>query len=213
MNPSTEPPRLGITGGIATGKSTLTALMEKLGWKMIDSDLVTHNLYQAGADGARILVDTFGPSILNHDQSVNRTLLGQIVFADSSKRELLNSRIHPLVRAEWQRQHRELSLSQPGHPVAVIIPLMFEAKTENWFESIACTACSPEEQARRLGTRGYNTTQINQRLQAQWPMARKMERSHIIIWNDGSRELLQAQAARLDRLWHPRYTNSRLTAQ
>jgi len=207
-----ESPRLGITGGIATGKSTLSTCLQELGWSIIDSDRVTHDLYRPGAAGAEILVDTFGPSILCSDQSVNRVLLGQIVFADSSKRELLNSRIHPLVRAEWQRQHRELSLSQPGHPVAIIIPLMFEAKTENWFESIACTACSPEEQSRRLGTRGYNTTQINQRLQAQWPLVNKMERSHIIVWNDGSHELLRAQATRLDSLWRPRYLTSRQPA-
>lgn len=199
-------PKFGITGGIACGKSTVCEILSERGWHIIDTDAVTHSLYRSGAEGTKIIVDAFGTKVLNHDQSVNRVLLGQIVFSDSSQRELLNKLIHPLVRAEWQRQHQELSLQQPNLPLAVTVPLLFEAETESWFESVVCVACSRLEQEKRLLKRGLNSHQIQQRLSAQWPMAKKMERSNITIWNDGSREILAAQTARLDQLWRPLFS-------
>lgn len=190
-----------ITGGIACGKSTFSKMMEVLSWKIIDADAIVHQLYFPGQAGHQKIVDAFGKKALNEDQTVNRTLLGQLVFNDSEKLKLLNSLIHPLVREVWQQQHSEHLLKSSDIPVVVIIPLLFECSLESYFDSVACVACSSKTQRARMETWGYDAEQIKQRIKAQWPIETKMEKSQVVIWNDGSIPNLRTQARALDALW------------
>lgn len=200
--------KLGITGGIAAGKSEMAQILSGCGWCVIDTDQVARDLCAVGQEGYEKVIDAFGSMILNkEDDSINRNMLGRIVFEDSSKRLLLNSILHPLVREKWQRRHAELVGTDPAVPVVVVIPLLFETQCEGWFDSIACVACSDEVQMRRLGERGLTSEQSRLRIEAQWPMEQKTEKSHVVVWNNGSLEMLEAQARMLLGLWEPLWRN------
>lgn len=196
-----ENKRFGLTGGIACGKSTACSMMEALGWKVIDTDQVVHDLYAPCAAGTEKIVDAFGPSILRKDRSVDRAALGRLVFSDPEKLGLLNSLIHPLVRAEWQTMHQSFSGQSPSVPVLVVIPLMYESGMDEWFESIACIGSTRAVQVKRLQARGIKESQIQQRIDAQWAVERKMEKSQFVLWNTGSLELLQKQIWQLHQRW------------
>jgi dephospho-CoA kinase len=174
--------------------------LESSGWRILDTDAIVHELYRSGGAGSKIVVDAFGPSVLNEDQSVNRALLGQLVFSSAEKRHLLNSLIHPLVRTVWRQQLDEHLLREPSRPVAVVIPLLFETGAEAELGPVVCVGCSPQTQRERLAGRGWTPEEIARRTGSQWPLERKMELSQIVVWNDGSRELLAAQASRLSRI-------------
>ncbi|NJK90836.1 MAG: dephospho-CoA kinase [Blastochloris sp.] len=190
--------RFAITGGIACGKSTVGAGMERLGWQVIDTDVLARRLLEPEGAAYEKVVDSFGQSILNESGLIDRSLLGEIVFNDPAKRSLLNSILHPLIRAEWQSSH---SLFIQHGPTLIVIPLLFETGIETWFQSVACVGCSLERQRERLAGRGLKNRQAEQRIAAQWPMEEKLKRSHLVLWNDGSMELLEQQIRLLDSRW------------
>jgi len=188
---------IGVTGGIACGKSTLCEDLKKRGWLVLDTDEIAHAQYRPGTTGHKNVVDAFGPVILNQDQSVNRSILGRIVFSDPEKLRLLNSIIHPLVRAAWQEQLNEHLNRRPDVPAAVVIPLLFETGAQAQFEKVLCVACSTSLQIQRLQERGLNPVEAEQRLAAQLPLEQKINQSHIHIWNNGSKNMLHSQTSRL----------------
>lgn len=188
---------IGLTGGIACGKSAVSEELKRGGWLLLDTDEIAHAQYLPGSKGHKNVVDAFGSVILNQDQSVNRSILGRIVFSDPEKLRLLNSIIHPLVRAAWQEQLNEHLNRRPDIPAAVVIPLLFEIGAQAQFERVVCVACSISLQIRRLRERGLTPEEAEQRLAAQLPLEQKIKQSHIHIWNNGNRTLLQSQTARL----------------
>jgi dephospho-CoA kinase len=188
---------VALTGSIACGKSTAARLLKDLGWQVVDSDEIVHELYQPGGAGVEKVVDAFGKMVLSNDGSVNRSVLGRLVFLDSTKRKLLESLIHPLVRTVWQQKVREHQCNQPNTSILVIIPLLFEVGLAGEFNTIVCVGSPAKVQHKRLQERGLDDEQIVQRLEAQWPLERKMEQSHIVIWNSGSIELLRRQVLTL----------------
>ncbi len=195
------PARLALTGGIGCGKSAVAALLEDAGFKIVDSDLIAREVVQPGEEGYEKVIDAFGNDILNSDRTIHRGRLGQIVFSDPTRRDQLNSLLHPIIRKRWQaRQHDHWEIF-PGVPVVVVIPLLFEAGLEFEFDSIACVACSKRIQGERLSARGLSREQVDQRITAQWPVERKMERAGLVIWNDGSLQLLERLTRRLCSQW------------
>jgi dephospho-CoA kinase len=193
--------RYGLTGGIASGKSTVSRELENHGWKVIDSDAIVHRLYEKGQAGYEKVVDAFGGGILDGSQQIDRSSLGRLVFSDAQRLALLNSLIHPLVRSEWLRQRQDFFQESPKQRVLVVIPLLFETGAESFFDKIACIACAEEVQLRRLAGRGLGPGAARERLIRQAPVVEKMNKSHVVLWNNGSLELLKAQAARLDQRW------------
>ena len=188
---------LGLTGGIACGKSTVSDELKKGGWFVLDTDEIAHAQYQPGTTGYKNVIDAFGSVILKQDQSVNRSILGRIVFSDPEKLRLLNSIIHPLVRNAWQEQLNEHLNQSPGSMAAVVIPLLFEIGAQNQFEIVVCVACSTSLQIQRLRARGLSPEETERRLASQWPIEQKIKQSDIHIWNNGNLSLLQCQTARL----------------
>ncbi|MDX6765703.1 MAG: dephospho-CoA kinase [Candidatus Methylacidiphilales bacterium] len=201
MQETSQPPKLphtvGLTGGIACGKSTVCRLLAARGWRVIETDQLGRECLQPGHEGYKKVVDAFGPSILNTDKSVDRSRLGRIVFFDTAQRERLNSILHPIIRNLWQRQLQTHVASQPGIPAVVEIPLLFETAAEPWFARTVTVGCSPEQQFRRMRDRGWDQEEADRRLTAQWPLAEKMKQSDHVIWNDGTPALLQAQLERI----------------
>ena len=181
--------RIGLTGGIAAGKSTVAELWRTHGATVIDSDVLAHRALAAGTATYRAVVEMFGPAIVNADGTVNRRQLGEIVFADAARRQTLNAIVHPVVRKEWQRA----MAAATGVAVAVI-PLLFEVGAEKEFDCVVVVGCSETTQLARLAAKGLTEAQARARIRAQLPLPVKMDRGNFVIWNDGSRAVLHQQA-------------------
>ena len=111
----TTPRVIGLTGGIACGKSTLAESLRARGWHVIDTDQIAHRLLEPGEAVWKNVVDAFGPSILQPDKSIDRKVLGRLVFADPLLRAKLNEITHPAIRSAWQRELEERTRTHPDH--------------------------------------------------------------------------------------------------
>ena len=189
--------QIGLTGGIACGKSTLADGLRAKGWHIIDTDQIAHRLMEPGREVWKNVVDAFGPSVLQPDQSIDRKVLGRLVFADPLLRAKLNEITHPAIRSVWQREREERARTHPTHSLAVMIPLLFECELEQMFSAVWCVGASRVTQMNRLKTRGLSEAESSQRLASQMPVAEKMARSSIAFWGDGTPATLLLQ---LDRV-------------
>ena len=196
-----RPKRLALTGGIGCGKSAVADLLLHDGFKIVDSDQIAREVVQPGKEGYKKVIDAFGNDILNKDRTIHRGRLGQIVFSEPSRRDQLNSLLHPIIRKQWQMRQHEFWKVFPEVPVVVVIPLLYEAGLENEFDSIACVACSGSTQKKRLLARGLSSDQIMQRLEAQISVKRKMDLAQFVLWNDGDLSLLERLAQQLRLRW------------
>ena len=191
---------IGLTGGIACGKSTLAQGLRARGWHIIDTDQIAHDVLTAGTDTWKNVVDAFGSSILQPDQSIDRKVLGRLVFADPLLRAKLNEITHPAIRSVWQREHEERARTHPTHSLAVMIPLLFECELEQVFSAVWCVGASRVTQMNRLKARGFSEMEAAQRLASQMPVAEKMARSTIAFWGEGTPATLLLQ---LDQVCFP----------
>ena len=184
---------LGITGGLGCGKSTAAKLFAERGFRHVDSDLIVRDKVMTREDVATALREHFGAKVFGEDGLVNRPALAAIVFADDAERLWLEELTHPvyfeLLRAELR--------SYPGGKWAVEIPLLFEKSLENWFDFTVCVACDPLSQLARLEQRGMDRALAEQRISKQLLLARKIELSDLVLWNDGSTGFLKAQIDRI----------------
>ena len=192
---------IGLTGGIACGKSTLAEGLRARGWQVIDTDRIAHRLLQPGEAVWKNVVDAFGSSVLQPDQSIDRKVLGRLVFADPLQRAKLNEITHPAIRSVWQREREERARTHPTYFLAVMIPLLFECELEQMFSAVWCVGASRVAQMNRLKARGLSEMGAAQRLASQMPVAEKMARSSIAFWGDGTPATLLLQLAQVaDRL-------------
>src|SRR5476649_580771 len=184
---------IGLTGGIACGKSTLAEGLRTRGWQVIDTDVIAHQLLQPGQATYKNVVDAFGSSILQPDQSIDRKVLGRLVFADPLLRAKLNEITHPAIRSVWQREREERARTHPTHSLAVMIPLLFECELEQMFSAVWCVGASRVAQMNRLKARGLSEAEAAQRLASQVSVAEKMARSSIAFWGEGTPATLLLQ--------------------
>ena len=188
---------IALTGGIACGKSTLAEGMRARGWHVIDTDLIAREVIAPGGPAWKNVVDAFGPSILQPDQSIDRKVLGRLVFADPLLRAKLNEITHPAIRSAWQRELEERTRTHPTQVLAVMIPLLFECELERLFSVVWCVGASRATQLRRLTARGLTAVEAEQRLASQMPVAEKMARATLAFWGEGTPAVLLRQ---LDRI-------------
>ena len=184
---------IGLTGGIACGKSTVAEMLRARGWHIIDTDQIAHRLMQPGGANWKNVVDAFGPSVLQPDQSIDRKVLGRLVFADPLLRAKLNEITHPAIRSVWQREREERARTHPTHFLAVMIPLLFECELEQMFSAVWCVGASRVTQMNRLQARGLSETEAAQRLASQMSVAEKMARSSMAFWGEGRPGVLLSQ--------------------
>ena len=182
---------IGLTGGLASGKSRVGQWFADHGWVVICSDQIVHDLYEPGQPMPAELAREFGPEILTSEGRVDRQHLGEIVFQDESRLKRLNALVHQHVRVRWKQQATE-SVRQ-GQPTLVVIPLLYETGAESEFQQVWVVACSATEQIKRLHDRGFDETQITCRLAAQWLLQKKMDLAHVVIWNEGDWALTEEQ--------------------
>lgn len=187
--------RVGLTGGIATGKSTVAAMWAKHdGVVVIEADHLVHEAYQPGTPTHAAVVQQFGPSILNPDQTINRQRLGDLVFANEQKRLALNQIVHPAVRVMWTTRIEQLCREGHTRIVVAVIPLLFEVGAENDFDYVVTVGCSEGVQRARLQARGLTPERADARILSQWPLRVKLDRADFVIWNDGALALTEKQA-------------------
>ena len=185
--------RIGLTGGIASGKSTVGSLLMAHGWPLLDADQFAHEALTPGSPTSAAVLAHFGQVIQTAGEParVNRAALGRIVFSDARERQWLEQLIHPLVR---QRFDQDLSRLTDAPVVVLMVPLLFEANLTAMCSEIWLVDCEEAQQLQRLMRRSNLTEQdAKQRLQAQWPLATKRDRADQIIDNRGSKIDLSRQ--------------------
>jgi dephospho-CoA kinase len=184
---------LGITGGFGTGKSTVARLFEHRGFRRIDSDQLIREKVLTSALVVDALRVRYGPAVVGSAGEVNRRELAERAFANDSELAWLEELTHPALFGLW----REALATNPDGRWAVEVPLLFEKSLEKWFDFIVCVACAPEQQLIRLEQCGINRTFAEQRISKQLPLAKKIELSEFVLWNEGTPDLLKAQVDRL----------------
>ncbi|XP_077240726.1 dephospho-CoA kinase-like isoform X2 [Tasmannia lanceolata] len=177
---------VGLTGGIASGKSTVSNLFKSSGVPVVDADVVARDVVRKGTGGWKRIVRAFGEEILQDNGEIDRALLGQIVFSDPTKRQLLNRLLAPFISSGlfWE----VVKLWIKGSKVIVIdIPLLFEAKMDQWANPIVVVWVDSETQLQRLMTRdGISEQQALNRINAQTSLDWKRTKADIVIDNSGS---------------------------
>ena len=166
--------RYGLTGGIASGKSTVAAMLRGLGFPVIEADRVAHQVMEPGQPAYHEVVSVFGDAILDPDKRINRSTLAAIVFNDHEKLTQLNGIIHPRVELEMLRMFAELAQSGKHAAAFVEAALIFEAGLHKKLDGVVVAWCLPQQQLARLMERGLSEVEAGIRIAAQMPVAAKM---------------------------------------
>lgn len=182
---------IGLTGGIATGKSTVSSMIKKQGIPVIDADIVAREVVEPGKKSYHEIVDHFGLSILQTDGSINRETLGKIVFEKEVERNILNNIVHPAVREEMRLQAE--TFKQEGHKLIVMdIPLLVESKLFHMVDYVVVVYVPESVQLQRLRARNeYTEKEAKQRMNAQVAIEKKRLYAEYII--DNSRTLEETE--------------------
>lgn len=187
--------RVGLTGGIGSGKSEVTRRLAAHGAVIIDADVVAREVVAPGTPGLAEVVAAFGPDVLGPDGALDRARLGRQIFADPAARDWLNAIVHPLVRAETQRR---FAAAPPDAVVVNDVPLLVETGLAPSYDAVVVVATSSETQLDRLvRTRGMTEADALARIAAQAPLAEKVAVAGYVIDNNGPVEALDEQVARL----------------
>ena len=177
---------IGLTGGIATGKSVVLAHFASLGLPTIDADLLARQAVQPGTETFTQIVTRFGTNILRDDGRIDRTTLGKKVFVDSAARKTLESIIHPSVYSAIKDWLLECETNGKRAAIAAI-PLLFETGHDKEFKRILVVSCDPQIQLQRLIARDDITeSEAKQRIATQWTTEQKIARADIVIRTDES---------------------------
>jgi len=195
--------RLGLTGGIASGKSAVAAMLRELGFSVLDADSLAHKLIEPGQPAYEEVLRQFGSAITDRDGRVDRAKLGGLVFADRAKLDRLNAIVHPRVAevvlgqfAEWQRN---------GTRVAAFVEaaLLIESGIHKHLDGLVVAWCRPEQQLARLAARGLSEDEARRRIASQMPVEEKLrlatERIDCSGTLEQTRVQVEALAAKLHR--------------
>lgn len=188
---------LGLTGGIASGKSTADEFFKKKKIPIIDSDLIAHKIMEIGQNGYKAVVDYFGTDILNDDQTINRRKLGGIVFNDKAKLKKLNELTHPLVHQEIKKQMARYRANQEKL-VVIDVPLLFESGFESLCNGVLVISITPELQIERLMKRNaFTKKEAIARINNQMPLSEKEKRATYVVANTGTIDDLEKKLSDL----------------
>lgn len=178
---------VGLTGGIASGKSTVATIFAKHGAHLIDFDGLAHEVQEPEKPTWREVVNQFGEGILQPDNKIDRVKLGNIVFADKKKLIELDKIVHPFVYQEWHILLEKIGKKEKHAIVLSDIPLLFEGNMQRLFDLTILVLIVPEKQISRLMTRnGISKEEAGKRLKSQMPISEKIELADIIIDNKGN---------------------------
>lgn len=190
---------IGLTGGIATGKSTVSQMLVARGAALLDADVVARRIMEPGHPVLAAVVERFGKSVLLENGQLNRKRLGEIVFSDYVERKALEDITHPAIRQEMKAKMEALEQEDPERLVVADIPLLYESGLEELYERIMVVYVPRSLQLERLVKRDALTEeQAELRLAAQMDIEEKRRRADIVINNSGSCEETESQ---VDDFW------------
>lgn len=184
---------LGLTGGIASGKSTVSQIFSKYDFKVVDADIGARKILDPGTKGLEDVVELFGDQILLDTGQLDRAKLGQIIFNDPKKRKQLDQCLVHHIR-EWIVSEKNKLIQQNEKLIILDIPLLFEANYENEVDEVMVVAVSEQTQLNRLIKRNdFTQKEAEIRIAAQMPLSEKIKKADSIIYNDGSLEETESQ--------------------
>lgn len=179
---------VGLTGGIASGKSLVAQMFKRLGAYLIDADELAREAVQPGRPALKRIAEVFGPEFLNPDQTLNRAELGRLIFDDPEKRDLLNSIIHPHVFTEEERRRKEIEKKDPKAIVIFDAALLIETGSHQLMDKVILVTIDRRTQVSRIMKRdGLDRKEAVKRIEAQMPTGRKKKEADYLI--DGGRPL------------------------
>jgi dephospho-CoA kinase len=185
---------VGLTGGIASGKSTFAAALRELGVPVIDADRIAREAVRAGGPALAAIVEAFGPGALGPDGELDRKAMADRVFGDAGARRRLEAIVHPAVRAGVAAETARLAAE--GHDLAFHdVPLLYERGLDRDVECVVVVHAPPALQKARLRARdGLTEEEAEARLAAQWPIDEKARRADVLVDNQGDLASLRAKA-------------------
>jgi dephospho-CoA kinase len=190
---------IGLTGGIATGKSTVAKLLTERGALLIDLDKIAREIVEPGEPALRLIAQRFGQAVLQEDGSLDRKKLGQIVFADAAERKALESITHPAIRAVMKQRMADYDRDYPRRLTVVDVPLLYESELTSYFEQVMVVYVPREEQLQRLIERDkLSVEEAERRLAAQMDIEEKKRRADILIDNSGT---LAETEVQIEQFW------------
>ncbi len=190
--------RVGLTGGIGCGKTTVAAMLRDLGGAVIEADPLAHEMIEPGRPAYDDVVREFGPAILGPDRRIDRNQLAEMVFADPARLARLNQIVHPRITEEIQRRLAEFE--KQGQAVAIVeAALLIETGYHQQGDRLVVVWCKPQQQWDRLRARGMSDEQIERRMAAQMPLEEKRRLADDLIDNSGTLEQTERQVERLAR--------------
>ena len=189
--------RWGLTGGIASGKSTVAGMLREQGFPVIEADRISHRLMEKDGAAYAAVVGLFGESILDSDKSIKRSRVAAIVFNDRHKLQQLNAIIHPKVEQALAKEFAELEKAGASPVAFVEAALVFEAGMHKKLDGVVVAWSLPEQQLARLMERGMSEAEARKRMAAQMPVSEKMALATEKIDCSGSREETRRQVTEL----------------
>ena len=192
---------IGLTGGIASGKSTVAKMFRELAIPVVDADEISREVVQVGEDAYLQIVEQFGEGILQEDKNIDRLKLGSIVFNDEAKRKLLNSIVHPAIR-QRMIQKKEEYVSVGEQTVVLDITLIFESNLTHLVHKTIVVYVDDHIQLKRLMERnGFSKEEAEVRIRAQMPLKEKVKKADAAIDNNGSLAQTKAQLLSILANW------------
>jgi len=190
---------LGVTGGIASGKTVVSEILEELGAPLIDLDIIARQVVEPGTVALENIIDYFGKQVLHEDKSLDRKKLSNIIFEDMEKRTKLESFTHPPIFEEFLKQVDEIAKKTSGVIIQVSIPLLFEENLQFMFDKIVVVYISRELQVERLALRdGISRANASNMLNSQLPIDEKVGYADFVINNENSIEETRRQ---VEEMW------------
>ncbi len=191
--------RVGLTGGIASGKSSVARLLEQKGAKFVESDRLAHQLLKKGTPTWKKIVHAFGEEILDTSKSIDRKKLAKVVFSQPKKLRHLEQILHPPVIAEIQKWLAGCQKEKRVAVAVVEIPLLFEKKLERLFDRVVAVSAPRKEQIARLAQKGFHSRkEILARMKSQMSQSEKAKRADFVVRNSGDKKELKKK---VDFLW------------
>ena len=189
---------VGLTGGVATGKTTVAKMFKQCGAAVIDADQLAHDVVMPGKPAWRQVVKAFGKAVLNPDRTLNRRELGALVFGNRAKLRRLERIIHPRVAREQQRLVRRIAKGKPHSVIIYEVPLLFEAGVDKRVDTTIVVTATRETQLTRLKKRnGLTRAEAIRRIRSQMPLAKKIQRADHVMNGAFPRSSLRKQVGQL----------------
>lgn len=192
---------IGLTGSIASGKSTVSEMLKNSGYPIIDADLVARQVVEPGSETLEQIEQAFGPEVIREDGTMDRAKVGDIIFNDPARRKILNDIIHPAIRQEMLQQRHEY-LVEGYKTIIMDIPLLFESRLQHLVDKILVVSVTEENQFNRLVERnGFTEKEARARISTQLPMSVKEDGADAVIYNNGTLEETKWQLNRILDKW------------